>query len=115
MLFTSGWVSSPSTATLSPCRTLNTPSGNPASRHSSAIHCAAEGTFSEGLSTTVLPAAIAMGKNHIGTIAGKLNGLMIPTTPSGWRIEETSMPVEAFAVAEPLSRCGMPQANSTTS
>jgi hypothetical protein len=44
---------------------------------------AAEGSFSLGFRTTVLPAAIATGKNHIGTMAGKLNGLMIPTTPSG--------------------------------
>ena len=62
--------------------------------HSSAIQIAADGSFSLGLSTTVLPAAIAIGKNHIGTIAGKLNGLMIPTTPSGWRMECTSTPVE---------------------
>ena len=48
---------------------------------------AAEGSFSDGLRTTVLPAAIAIGKNHIGTIAGKLNGEMIPTTPSGCRME----------------------------
>ena len=46
-----------------------------------------DGSFSLGFSTTVLPAAIAIGKNHIGTIAGKLNGLMMPTTPSGWRSE----------------------------
>ena len=46
-----------------------------------------DGSFSDGFSTTVLPAAMAMGKNHIGTIAGKLNGEMMPTTPSGWRIE----------------------------
>ena len=37
----------------------------------------ADGSFSLGLSTTVLPAAIASGKNHIGTMAGKLNGEMI--------------------------------------
>ena len=47
----------------------------------------ADGSFSLGFTMTVLPAAIAMGKNHIGTIAGKLNGEMTPTTPSGWRIE----------------------------
>ena len=41
------------------------------------------GSFSDGLRTTALPAAIAIGKNHIGTIAGKLNGEMMPTTPSG--------------------------------
>ena len=56
-----------------------------------------------------------MGKNHIGTIAGKLNGVMMPTTPSGWRMECTSTPVETLSEWPPLSRCGMPQANSTTS
>ena len=112
---TSGWVSSPSTATLSPLRTLNTPSGSPASAHSSGIHSAADGTFSLGLRMTVLPAAMAIGKNHIGTMAGKLNGLMTADQPSGWRIEDTSTRVEAFSVNPPLSRCGMPQANSTTS
>ena len=112
---TSGWVSRPSTATLSPFSTLNTPSGSPASFHSSAIHSAEEGTFSLGFSTTVLPAAMASGKNHIGTIAGKLNGQIMPTTPSGCRTECTSTLVEAFSVNAPFIRCGIPQANSTTS
>ena len=31
----------------------------------------------------MLPVAIAMGKNHIGTMAGKLNGLMTPTGAEG--------------------------------
>ena len=66
--------------------------------NSFAIQMAADGSFSEGFSTTVFPAAIATGKNHIGTIAGKLNGLMTPTTPSGWRMEYTSTPVDAFSV-----------------
>ena len=35
----------------------------------------------------VFPQAIAIGYIHIGTIAGKLNGVMPATTPSGWRIE----------------------------
>ena len=33
------------------------------------------------------PQAIAIGYIHIGTIAGKLKGVMPATTPSGWRIE----------------------------
>src|SRR6185503_2395653 len=98
-------VSSSSTAVLSPCNTLNTPGGRPASFQSSAIHRDALGSFFDGLSTTVLPAAIAIGKNHIGTIAGKLNGEMMPTTPSGWRTEWTSTLVEAFSVNAPLTRC----------
>ena len=84
---TSGWVSRASTASLSPLTTFMTPSGSPASFHSAAMAMAAEGSFSLGLSTTALPQAIAMGMNHIGTIAGKLNGEMTATTPRGWRIE----------------------------
>ena len=47
----------------------------------------ADGSFSDGLSTNVLPQAIASGNIHIGTMAGKLNGVIPATTPSGWRIE----------------------------
>ena len=35
----------------------------------------------------VLPHASATGNIHSGTIAGKLNGVMPATTPSGCRIE----------------------------
>src|SRR5699024_652777 len=84
---TSGCSSKPSTASLSPCSTLKTPSGRPASFHRRAIHSAAEGSFSEGFKITAFPAATAKGKDHIGTIAGKLKGLMMPTTPSGCLME----------------------------
>lgn len=47
----------------------------------------ADGSFSDGLSTKAFPHAIATGYIHIGTMAGKLNGVMPATTPSGWRIE----------------------------
>jgi hypothetical protein len=72
---------------LSPWTTLKTPSGKPASAHSSAIFTDADGSFSDGFSTNVLPQAIAMGNIHIGTMAGKLNGVMPAATPSGCRIE----------------------------
>ena len=72
-----------STATLSPCTTLNTPAGSPASAIHSAISSAADGSFSLGFSTNVLPQMMASGNIHIGTMAGKLNGVMPATTPSG--------------------------------
>ena len=75
-----------STATLSPWTTLNTPSGTPASASSSAMNSDADGSFSDGLRMNVLPHAIALANIHIGTIAGKLKGVMPATTPSGWRI-----------------------------
>ena len=42
------------------------------------------GSCSEGLSTKVLPQAIAIGNIHKGIIAGKLNGVMPAHTPRGW-------------------------------
>ena len=57
----------------------------------------AHGSFSEGLSTNVLPQASAIGNIHIGTMAGKLNGVIPATTPSGCRIEYASTPVETFS------------------
>ena len=47
----------------------------------------ADGSFSDGLSTNAFPQAIAIGNIHIGTMAGKLKGVMPATTPSGWRME----------------------------
>ena len=94
---------------------MNTPSGRPASASSSASISEALGSFSDGLSTNALPQAMAIGNIHIGTMAGKLNGVIPATTPSGCRIENASTPVETFSENPPLSRCGIPQANSTTS
>ena len=93
----SGWSRIASTATLSPCTTLKTPSGRPASAHSWATSVDTDGSRSLGLSTKVLPQAIATGCIHIGTIAGKLNGVIPATTPSGSRKEKTSTPVETWS------------------
>ncbi|MNL24466.1 hypothetical protein D3C87_1459000 [compost metagenome] len=112
---TSGWASSASTAVLSPCTTLNTPSGRPACLSRSAISRLGEGSRSDGFSTKLLPQASATGNIHIGTITGKLNGVMPATTPSGWRRFQLSMPPPMLSVKSVLSRLGMPQANSTTS
>ena len=79
----SGWSSSASTATLSPCTTFSTPGGSPASCRRSATSIAADGSRSEGFSTNVLPHAMATGYIHSGTMAGKLNGVMPAQTPSG--------------------------------
>ncbi len=84
---TSGCSRIASTATLSPWTTLKTPSGRPASLSSSAVRTDADGSFSDGFSTNVFPQASAGAHIHMGTIAGKLNGVIPATTPSGWRIE----------------------------
>ncbi len=73
------------------------------------------GSRSEGLSTNVLPQAIAIGNIHSGTMAGKLNGVMPAQTPSAWRKEKLSTSLPTLSLNSPLSRCGIPVANSTTS
>ena len=50
----------------------------------------------------MLPHAMASGNIHIGTMAGKLNGVMPATTPTGCRIEYESTLVElSFAIICP--------------
>ena len=111
----SGWSRIASTASLSPLTTFKTPSGRPASLASSASSSAQDGSFSDGFSMNVLPQAMAIGYIHIGTIAGKLNGVMPAQTPSGCRVVHASMPRPTCSVYSPLRSCGMPHANSTTS
>ena len=79
------------------------------------MNSGADGSRSEGFRTKQLPQASATGNIHIGTMQGKLNGVMPATTPSGWRSEWLSTLVPTFSVTSPFSRCGMPTANSTTS
>ena len=63
----------------------------------------------------MLPHTIAIGNIHSGTIAGKLNGVIPATTPSGWRSVYASMPAPTFSVNSLLSSCGAPHAYSTIS
>ena len=63
----------------------------------------------------MFPHTSASGNIHIGTITGKLNGVMPATTPSGWRSEKLSMPPPMLSENWLFISCGAPQANSTTS
>lgn len=66
-----------------PGTTWNTPSGNPASRASSARRRAVRGVTSAGLTTMVLAVARAGPTFHEVIAIGKFQGTMAPTTPSG--------------------------------
>jgi hypothetical protein len=55
---------------LSPCTTLSTPSGSPASFISSASRTGTLGSRSDGFRMKQLPTAIATPNIHIGIIAG---------------------------------------------
>ena len=77
--------------------------------------CAVIGTCSEGFSTNVLPQAIANGRNHIGTIAGKLNGTIAAQTPTGWRTVSQSTFCATSSRIRPCIVVGTAHAHSTIS
>ena len=88
---------------MSPFTTLKTPSGKPASFNSSANLMEQDGSFSEGFNTKVFPQAIAIGNIHIGTIAGKLNGVIPAHTPSGCLTDQLSTLDPTFSVNSPFN------------
>ena len=104
-----------STATLSPLTTCRMPSGSPASVSNSANMIGTDGSRSEGFSIKAFPAAIAGQNFHIGIMAGKLKGVIPATTPNGCLIDQLSTLVPTFSENSPFNKCGIPQANSTTS
>ena len=54
----------------------------------------------------MLPQPTAKGRNQSGIIAGKLNGVIAPITPTGWRTISTSTPRAIALEVLALSRCG---------
>src|SRR5437764_4486914 len=95
-----------------PGTTFHTRFGKPALSISSMINSAVSGTFSLGLRTNVFPQASASGNIHIGTIAGKLNGVMPTQTPSGCNIVSQSTPRARFSSVSPINNVGTLQAYS---
>src|SRR5262249_52771056 len=86
ILRTSGWPTStsPIGRDLAPVTTLNTPGGRPASAVSAARASAVSGVAEAGLGTAGQPGARA-GAVLPGThVAGKFQGVIAPTTPTGW-------------------------------
>ncbi len=62
---------------------LITPSGSPACASNSAMRPDDSGTSSLGLRIMQLPSAMAFGIVQLGTMLGKLNGVIEATTPIG--------------------------------
>jgi hypothetical protein len=86
ILATSGWRTSAAPApSPRPVTTLTTPSGKPASSITAASSRVEAGETSDGLTTTVLPAASAGHSFHSSSRTGEFQGAMAPTTPSGSR------------------------------
>ena len=103
------------TVSCPPCTTFNTPGGRPASQAREARAKPAPGTLSLGLSRKVFPRAVAMGKPHRGSMAGKLKAKMPAHTPMGRRWDTVSMKGPTLGAQAPSCCAGTPHAYSTTS
>ena len=78
-----------------PTTTLSQPGGRPASVASSARRSAESGVCEAGLRTTAQPAASAGASLCATRLSGKLNGEIAPTTPTGSRRVNASLPAPA--------------------
>ena len=76
----------------SPCTTLKTPAGRPASAVMSASSDAVSGAHSGGLATTVLPAARAGPMRQVASISGAFHGVIIAVTPAGSQVIRSRWP-----------------------
>jgi hypothetical protein len=76
-------IQAPPIAAASPDTTLTTPAGKPASMPSCSRAWADNGVSSDGLSTTVQPAAKAGPSLRVTMASGKFHGVMAATTPTG--------------------------------
>jgi hypothetical protein len=91
-----------------PVTTLITPGGIPASRARRASSRQVSGASSAGLTTIVLPAAIA-GATSVTMIGpGTFQGMMLPHTPYGSRIVMPSTPGAADGRVWPASLSARP-------
>ena len=72
-----------STVSFPPLTILSTPGGMPASRTISDSNLVELGSLSDGLSIKQFPHAMATGNIHIGTIIGKLKGVIPAHIPIG--------------------------------
>ena len=70
-----------------PCTTLSTPGGRPASANAAASRSPISGVIGDGLNTTVFPAASAGPILRLAMFSGKFQGVMTPTTPTGSSVE----------------------------
>src|ERR1700733_14118112 len=81
---TSGWPTSGApTSPPNPVTTLTTPSGKPASLNRAANSSIEAEVNSDGLITTVHPAARAGASFQLVRVSGEFHGVMIATTPFG--------------------------------
>ena len=113
---TSGWSTSAApTSPPSPCTTLSTPDGTPASSASSAKNEADAGACSDGFTTAALPQKIAGNAFQATLGSGVLKLMISAATPSGWRSVSTVRYGMLAVVVRPYERRPSPATKSPIS
>jgi len=88
---------------------LMTPSGTPASRHSSPNRKGVSGASSAGFNTTVQPVARTGPIFQMVAPSGPFQGMIAPTTPTGsFSVYENSSPGSEFSMVSPWMAVAMP-------
>ena len=82
-----------------PGTTLTHPGRNPGLDRQLATRSAVSGDFSDGLSTSELPAASTGAIFHAAISSGKFHGTIAPTTPTGSRVISASAPGPVGAIS----------------
>jgi hypothetical protein len=84
-----------------PCTTCTRSAGRPASVQAATNASQHAGACSDGLITTPLPASTAGKIFHDGIATGKFHGVIIPTTPTGWRVVQHSLSPNSEGTVSP--------------
>ena len=100
-------VSAGPTTACSPVTTLKTPAGRPASSARAASASVVKGVADAGLATSVQPAANAAPALRVSMAAGKFQGVIAATAPTGSRKLSTVSPVEV-SITAPVMRSASP-------
>ncbi len=98
---TPGWTASAAAGSARPCTTWTRSAGTPASTHAATNASQQAGACSLGLMTTPLPARSAGKIFHDGIATGKFQGVISPTTPTGWRVVQHSLSPSSDGTVSP--------------
>ena len=97
-------ISAPIAEALEPVTMLTTPAGTPARCASTARASAEYGVCSAGLHTTVQPAARAGASLRPSMAEGKFHGVIVATTPTGWRSTTIRLSAACPGITSPYMR-----------
>ena len=105
---TPGWTARAAAGSANPWTTWTRSAGTPASTQAATNASQHAGACSLGLITMPLPASRAGKIFHDGMATGKFQGVIIPTTPTGWRVVQASLSPSSDGTVSPQALAPWP-------